>query len=292
MSLTKAKLIFAPLRTQKRQVDDQVSVQSGSLGTGNLLNRLSRSVEKAGEALDQVERVMNSVGMDASLARVMDTGLSLSNNYVGSANELTFQFNPSTLRISAYGGGMTPISNYVAQNKSSDKQDNKNGENKSQISYGPIQENITVDFKVIFDATQNTDAFMADKLNLSASGIGKTAGELISQDVYSVRAVVEGFLIAVRNHDRRKVTFQWGSLSYTGSMNSVQSNYTMFNLSGEPIRAEVSIRLLATASEKNNYNYIEEWTGRYNSLMKKAKNGKISTSDSSNLANNLINLQL
>ena len=133
---------------------------------------------------------------------------------------------------------------------------------------------------------------MADKLNLNPTGIAKTAGEVISQDVYTVRPVAEGFLAAVRNHDRRKVTFQWGSLSYTGAMNSVQSNYTMFNLSGEPIRAEISIRLLATASEQNNYDYIEEWTSRYNRLMERAKNGKISTSDSSNLANNLMNLQL
>ncbi len=282
MSLTKAMLSFYPMGTEPRVVEE--------VAPGKRTTKWSNAIS----SLNAVSNVLD--GAEDLLA-----GLNLQNqneDFVGTAKTLTFQFNPSTLRISAYGGGLAPIYNYVIEENKSEEQEarnidnDQNGENQnqnakksaSQIVYGPVETNITVEFKVIFDAEKNTDAFMVDKLQAIASP-AKAAYELYSQDNYSVRQVVEGFLAVIRNQDSRRVVFSWGNLRYTGRMNNVQCNYTMFNPAGEPIRAEVNIRLLASAA-----NDTAEWKKKYtNTLLQYAKD---ETSNLSNIANNLINLQM
>lgn len=284
MSLTKAMLAFYP------KGSDPVTI--GTVAPGNRTGKWSSST---------LSSLANQLNVD-NIINNLDDGIELDNlgggenKFTGEKKCLTFQFNPSTLRISAYGGGLAPIYNYVMEaNKSAedaakniDKADNGNGNNAkkngSQIIYGPVETNITVEFKVIFDAEKNTDAFMADKLAALSSPV-KTAYEAITRENYSVREIVEGFLAVIRNQDARRVAFYWGSLCYIGRMNNVQCNYTMFNPAGEPIRAEVNIRILANSNLDT-----EEWRKKYtNTLLDYAKS---ETSNISNIANNLINLQL
>lgn len=179
---------------------------------------------------------------------------------------LTFQFNPSTLRISGYGGGLTTIASY---NK--DDGNSANG-SESKIKYGPMPANISVDFKVIFDAETNTDAFMMDRYNVNATnlakqGIGLATGDSWLGENNYVRQIVEGFLATLRNARCRRVTFAWNHLQYAGDLNSVQCNYTMFNPKGEPIRAEVSLRISATGKQTGN-GYTSIWKERYEELIK------------------------
>lgn len=179
---------------------------------------------------------------------------------------LTFQFNPSTLRISGYGGGLTTIASY-----NRDDGDASNGD-ESRIKYGPMPANISVDFKVIFDAETNTDAFMMDRYNVNATnlvkqGIGLATGDSWRGENNYVRQIVEGFLATLRNARYRKVTFAWNHLQYSGDLNSVQCHYTMFNPKGEPIRAEVSLRISATGQKDGN-GYTRIWKERYEELIK------------------------
>lgn len=179
---------------------------------------------------------------------------------------LTFQFNPSTLRISGYGGGMTTIAKYNKDDKK------KSNGSESQIEYGALPANIAVDFKVIFDAETNTDAFMRDRYNVNASNLSKEAVGLATGDSWLgentyVRQIVEGFLATLRNARYRKVTFTWNHLQYFGDLNSVQCNYTMFNRKGEPIRAEVGLRISATGQQDGN-GYTRIWKERYEELIK------------------------
>ena len=263
MSLTKARLTFtSKLKTGAITVSDggkKIFADEFGLTQLKTVNgAMSGSIFKAGNTIagiDELETIKKKAGIDA--------------NYLYSDKEedtLTFQFNPSTLRISAYGGGMTPIYNY-AQEDGNDK----NG-HESNIIYGEVQTNITVDFKVIFDAETNTDAFMRDRYNASASNLAKEATQLLSGNSFLgdnnyIREIVEGFLSTLRNAEYRKVTFQWNNLKYSGDLNSVQCNYTMFNPKGEPIRAEVSVRILATGGDTGN-GYAYEWRNRYNELIK------------------------
>ncbi len=290
MGLEKAKLTFMINETGKQQkvtVREQAKQQMRQQIMQNYAAQKKSLFENDGlgnlnAALKQY--VKSDADMKYELAKANNLVNKLSYG-IGSdkAKVLEFQFNPSTLRISAFGGGMSPIQNFAKQSDKASGKQKSIADEKSAIQYGPIETHITVEFKVIFDAERNTDAFMADKLNILSSPV-KTVTDIVSKDVFSVRQIVEGFIVLVRNHETRLVTFNWGPLSYSGTMNSVQCVYTMFNLSGEPIRAEVSISILTNQRSGS----LDAWAGKYETGYNIIRQG---VSDSSNIANNLINLQ-
>ncbi len=271
MSLTKACLIFTKSNFSERQKISLLA-QENALKNSKI-NALGENLEKIRERADKLTGIREELSNMNELLQFQGVA-------DDEEDKLQFQFNPSTLRISAYGGGMQPIYNFAKDRDGDGKSDRD-----AEIAYGPIQENITVDFKVIFDAEHNTDAFMAEKLNLNATNIVKSGLDIKYQDIYSVRQIVEGFLAVIRHHEQRNVKFAWGPMQYSGNMNAVQCAYTMFNPAGEPIRAEVNIRILACEKENT-----RTWERRYEELLAKAaaKEG----SDWSGVANNLINLQL
>lgn len=262
-TVTKAMLSFYPPKTEPKNIEKPTAPQT----------RLGSWSTSITDVISDIYNASDSKGLKTK-------------RYEGDMRTLPFQFNPSTIRISAYGGGLTPIYNYATDTDSEADQEKKN-KKKNGISYGEIETNVSLEFKVIFDAEKNTDAFMIDKLNaLSSAGSAiKTIREAVKKEEYSVRPIVEGFLAVMMNLNSRKVVFTWGYMSYSGRLNSVRCNYTMFNPAGEPIRAEVTIRLLATEEA-----YLEEWKKKYSKeLLNYAKQ---ETSNLSNIATNLINLQL
>lgn len=177
---------------------------------------------------------------------------------------VTFPCNPASLHISAYGGGMAAIMNYGARAGAteSDKEKKDGG----QVDYGPINEHVTVHFKVVFDAVKNTQAFLADKINYSPINPAKRTGDSTWNSACTVRPVVEGFLAAVRSAGARRVVFQWGQLLYGGYLNNVQCRYTMFDLKGEAVRAEVDLSLVS--SGHNDHDEMTLWRKRYDAYMK------------------------
>ncbi len=264
-TLTKATLTFSSkLKGEAFEIDPQTNrkkyannVQLSNL-TSNINGRMTGSIFNGGDMI---------AGKSSNDLKNKLSGQSADFNYGKSLSQtLTFQFNPSTLRIAAYGGGMTPIADYGV-----DDGDDKNG-SESRIRYGPVQSNITVDFKVIFDAETNTDAFMMDRYNVNVSNLAKQGANLFTGDSWRgennyIRQIVEGFLSTLRNAENRRVTFCWNHLKYSGDLNSVRCNYTMFNPKGEPIRAEVGMSILASGNSKGN-GYIGEWKERYEELVK------------------------
>ncbi len=272
MSLVKAKLIF--------KVTNDGKLKAITLREQEISKLQSEKNMKL-SALTSVAEKLNVANMyDTLIGEAKDLTYGIGEEQ----RELTFQFNPSTLRISAYGGGMKPIYNF---NRSTNDNQQNDADKKSGITYGSIKTHVYVEFKVIFDAERNTDAFMADKLSIlsSATATAKAASDLISDNIFSVRQIVEGFLVMVKNHESRRVIFSWGDLMYEGVMNSVSCNYTMFNTSGEPIRAEVNIRILANEDDGT----TGEWNKNYNTYYEGVANG---VSNASNVVNNLFNFQL
>lgn len=89
---------------------------------------------------------------------------------------------------------------------------------------------------------------MADKLNTSATamatGIAKGVLAGKGKKDNSVQKEVEGFIAALRSKYTRRITFHWGTMNYTGVLNRVSAQYTMFNVLGEPIRAVVGLSLV------------------------------------------------
>lgn len=172
------------------------------------------------------------------------------------SSKVTFQFNPATLRISACGGGMAPVTNYSSGSL--------NGGGR-QVDCGPLEETVTVSFKVVFDSVSNADAFLADRMNFAPTSLVKQGVDFLKGEVHSVRTVTEGFLTSVRERGTRRVLFYWGSMRYGGYLNRVQCRYTMFHMTGEPVRSEVELSLVGSCH--NEYNNVEEWRKRYDAFM-------------------------
>ena len=65
----------------------------------------------------------------------------------------------------------------------------------------------------------------------------------------SVQQTVEAFIAIMRNENCRMVCFEWGDLKYEGSLRRLNTEYTMFDITGAPIRAKVrmSIYLVETS---------------------------------------------
>ena len=137
------------------------------------------------------------------------------------------QFNPSELQITA--GGEMDSKDYVA-----DAAGSRNTVSKRQLSSCA-----KVNFKLIFDAADSEDA--------------------------SVQTRAEGIFAALRNEYARSASFIWGSLCYSGYLNTVQAEYTMFRPDGSPIRAEVRVGILCR-DEKQGQGDTGQWQERYEDL--------------------------
>ena len=128
-----------------------------------------------------------------------------------------------------------------------------------------------MDFSVslIFDQVSNTAAFQQDLLTISSSRGIQMGGKIVTDVVggffgggkpQSVQVMVEAFIAALRNDKTRMVCFEWGELCYEGMLRQVNTNYTMFDMLGNPVRAEVGLVLyLMETSAKG----ISDYTDRY-----------------------------
>lgn len=220
-----------------------------------------------GAALNQVKGLAQTVGA------VAGAGLPALGQQV-----FRVQYNPSSLKISAAGGGYVPMTNYNSQG--------------GAITYGTMDPSINLSVTLIFDAVNNQDAFAADKYTLSSTSVTRAAAtgiKLGKGRVYSVQPQVEGFIGALRWPEKRKnVKFAWGSLCYEGYLNSVSSKYTMFSPTGNPIRAEVALNLLVTGTEGN----MEAWRKKYDAMVPPGdgQRGAVTTAGLSGQLTNLLNL--
>ena len=203
------------------------------------------------------------------------------------AKSYKVQFNPSNLQIRSVGGGRFAITDYGTE---------KEGDTK--VERTGMAPHITISFRIIIDETNNADAFMTDKFSVSASGttqnLGTLAATAIGKKEFTVRPQVEGFLAAIRSSYHRAVVLQWGKMRYAGMLNSVQARYTMFNTSGNPIRAELDITLQAASTSSEAM--LTFWKKRYADILgklatkKKDETVSATTGNLTNTLSNLLNL--
>lgn len=280
----RAVLVF-PDAPPKSYEEEEVKSRSaiGALeARGNAAANAASKVGKLVSALNGAGSFVGNLSMDAKIAEI-------------GGKALKVQFNPATLQINARGGGRQPITNY-----------GKAGSNQAgTIQYGALDPYIEVHFNLIFDKTNIADAFFADKFAVSATSIAKNgataAVNLLDNQQFTVRPFVEGFLAAVRHENFRTVVFLWGEMRYEGIMNTAQCKYTMFSPSGNPIRAEVGVTILAASAKAPQEgtppmrDYTSYWKNRYKTIIQKnskkdASGSYISAVKDSNQMNNLFNL--
>ncbi len=186
------------------------------------------------------------------------------------------QFNPSTLTLTSY-----------VADEDAEVQDYKHG--KGQMTRGAGQIHVELGVQLIFDRLVNAAAFSEDVLNYSPSGLIKNLGGMAMRAIEaktagepnSVQVMVEGLTAALRNERTRRICFEWGKMSYSGILKSINANYTMFDREGRPVRAVVSMKI-----------YLRDQTvtptdqGYWEQAFKKAfkKSGELTTTKSAGQA--------
>ncbi|MFI3313267.1 MAG: hypothetical protein R3Y62_05205 [Eubacteriales bacterium] len=109
-------------------------------------------------------------------------------------------------------------------------------------SQKPVIPTVIFTTKLIFDHVVNADAFISDTLTPSIMGVAETAATLTG-NTSTVRDEVEALLGVMYFPTTREVQFIWESFSFTGQLTYMNAQYTMFNSAGDPIRAEIMMRL-------------------------------------------------
>ena len=186
------------------------------------------------------------------------------------------QFNPAEISISGYGGERLPTQQFVSDKHERDKigsVEHHGPRPSSRMAAADTRINMT--FRVVFDKVDPQDAFYSDKFTLGqtsvATGLVKSTLKAAGVKNNSVQNEVEALHAAARNKDRRLAMFIWGDMVYEGKINSIDSEYVMFNVSGQPIRANVTINMVLFGKEDLGKN-IENWKREYNDDFYKLNN--------------------
>lgn len=258
--LDKAVIEIKDKRGTKIQVEAPVpmrgSAQSGALQITSpvSMSALGNSVttqSAAGALAGLAGQNSGMAGTAAAAAAQVASGV-----HAGAADSVKYfhvQFNPNELRLNGYGGGSAAKTDFSGRN--------------GGVSLDVMKVRISMDVRLYFDKVDAQDAFMSDKINLAptalATGAAKAVMSGMGKKEYSVQTEVEGLVAALRSRFTREITFHWGPLCYTGVLNNVDSRYTMFNVQGQPVRAEVDLSL-ALADQEVSENTLGRWQAKYN----------------------------
>jgi len=151
--------------------------------------------------------------------------------------QFTVQFNPATLRLRAAGGGQTEIQNFI-----------KGEDEKAAIgiSYQPIPFSIHMDVDLIFNKVNPNDAFIEiGQSPATIKGAANTVSNLLGKNsTYSIQNEVEGLIAMTRCFTTCVMSFNWGKLCYSGVLQQLDANYSMFNPKGEPIAGTVHLSMI------------------------------------------------
>jgi hypothetical protein len=147
------------------------------------------------------------------------------------------QFNPQELHLNATQNCNVQGSvEVVDQNKGIAK-----------VHIDPPQ--LGLSFQLVFDQMNLAKSFISERFSTGAAAVLTnlaTMGAGIGGKDWSVQPVVEAFIGALRNPYTRRITFSWGEFSFTGSLDGLSANYTMFSAEGKPVRATVDVALKDT----------------------------------------------
>ncbi len=174
----------------------------------------------------------------------------------GKKKYFVVQFNPNTLQISGHSGGYVKKTDY-----------SKGRDRGRSVGYEKGNTTIQMSVRLFFDSCDPQDAFMSDKVNMSPTALATGAAKAIQTGMgkkkTSVQIQVEAFIAALRNQYTRLITFHWGNFTYSGSLRSVRTTYTMFNVTGEPVRAYVDLSIMCADDQELSTASLAIWQARY-----------------------------
>lgn len=202
-------------------------------------------------------------GLDLDNLNVAGVGLG------ATTKSFIVRFNPSELNIQARGGEPVGRQSF----------DGKGGGN----IYAPMEVYIMFNARLIFDEMQPADCFMEEIASIKYFVVKPY--EAITGRRNSVQGQVEGFIAALRNPYTRNVTFRWGKLEYSGVLNYLNTEYTMFSTQGRPVRAVVDIGIKCIDRNIDKNQSLKDWSKRYEEAF-----GKSDTTNLETVGQNVSNL--
>lgn len=129
----------------------------------------------------------------------------------------------------------------------------------------------TMQVELLFDDTNNQDAFMMEKFsNLTAGAVVSDIAGIVKNaagDGYSVQAQIEGMIALLTQSETRQVVFYWGDTAFAGEVVALEAKYTMFNPLGHPIRGKVNLTIREGGPDADGSGN-EYWNDAYNEMMK------------------------
>jgi hypothetical protein len=202
------------------------------MSIGNLTSNLKTSILGAPE-----KAVLTIVHNDAPAASPNPAGLAQSalrgepgSTVTAKTHKLVVQYNPSTLKIQAN-----------AESIEAKRLQKKVTEDIPNAFTRPPSIVLTVD--LIFDAVNVKDSFMADKFRLSAGDVVTDVAAVINRANYTVQPQTNALLAMLHRKGTSNVVFAWRSMSFWGNVEEVQARYTMFSVSGRPVRSVVTFAI-------------------------------------------------
>ena len=222
---------------------------------------------------EMTQGVLENANTDTSVYRI-SAGLTTAGLDV---SVMQVQYNPSSLSIQA---NAQPIPfTYLQQNVDSNVP--------NQNLRPPM---VVLSVELIFDAMNPKDAFMMDKVRLSAGDVASGAAAVVKEikdKGYTVQPQTEGLLAALLRNDTRVVTFRWGDMAFTGQLYEVRADYTMFSTSGKPIRSKVLLNISQQVESNADITY---WDKVLNKTFENSFN--VEMKKPAQQLNNLLNLDM
>ena len=252
-----------------------------SAAAGKLQNGVS-GLASQGRQMGVSGFALNALSVDSSLAEAANNA-----NYL----PVQVQFNPSSISFQSMGGEI--------------RRESVGGAGENQFQQFDTPSETTMSMELIFDDTNNKDAFMMDAELPLLSEITSVGGltQRIEQGTaaltgkkYSVQDTTELFIAAMVQNFTRLVGFAWNKMVFWGELVGVNVQYTMFNKAGAPIRSKVTIQIRQdqAISGEEPYKTEKNWEKAFENMFE-ANSGNngfgIKNSDSTNWLNgNFLNL--
>ncbi|MDR2132019.1 MAG: hypothetical protein LBP30_01595 [Clostridiales Family XIII bacterium] len=125
------------------------------------------------------------------------------------------------------------------------------------VQDSPLPGKVEMSMSLWFDKMSQASSFALEKslAPTSVTGVTNIAKSFMKEE--TVRDEVEGFIAALRNRHTQWITLHWADITFSGVLFSVSAQYTMFSMSGLPVRARVSIRVRQEANERDMADWVE-----------------------------------
>ena len=264
MSLTLPKAIlfvrkpFSEAPVQENEVRNNESLtalrdlvkKKGGKSAASLLNQTAKAAaSQAGQVASAAEGLTNALtgknDDDEAKAKTRELVDGLT---AGNYRAMTVQYNPRSIRYDATAGGI-----YRYQTGPGDQ-----GANNIATSKRATQFSFSV--QLVFDKVNNMKAFNVEQqASVSVNTIVSGISALAQNETLTVQPQVEGLIAMMQHKTTRDVIFVWANMFFHGEMTRVNSKYTMFDGSGNPIRAVVDLTMWQADSKDKYKSDFEYW---------------------------------